>query len=125
MRGLIITRTLAAESLRKRTKQFQIAFRLKAYACAGGMTYAHFSASPTLRICRPIVSSARYFVYRYDGNADTDEVEFDPNMDTPIPKQNSVIARKGSNWKLASVQVEPTETASAAVPIFRVFLIPL
>ena len=84
--------------------------------------YAPLSGSGALRDCRPPVSSARHFVYRYDGNVEADEVEFDRDGETPIPKQNSVIARKGSRWRVTSVQVEATETASAAVPIFRVFL---
>jgi hypothetical protein len=68
------------------------------------------------------VSSARHFVYRYNGDADADEVEFDGNGEMPIPKQNSVIVRKGLRWRVTAVQVEATETASAAEPIFRVFL---
>jgi len=68
------------------------------------------------------VSSARHFVYRYDGHAESDEAVFDRHGETPIPKQNSVIERKGSSWRVASVQVEATEVASKAVPIFRVFL---
>jgi hypothetical protein len=68
------------------------------------------------------VSSARHFVYRYNGNADADEVEFDRDGKMPIPKQNSLILRKGLRWRVTSVQVEATETASVAVPIFRVFL---
>lgn len=69
------------------------------------------------------MGSARYFVYRYDGNPDTDEVVFDRFGDSPIPKQNSVIERKGTKWKVVSVLVEGTTPSS--VPIFRVFLEPL
>jgi predicted RecA/RadA family phage recombinase len=70
------------------------------------------------------MSSARHFVYRYNDNAEADEVEFDREGEMPIPKQNSVIARRGSRWRVTSVQVETTETGSAALPIFRVFLQP-
>lgn len=68
------------------------------------------------------MSSARHFVYRYGNNVDTDEVEFDRDGEMTIPKQNSVLQRKGARWKVVSVQVEAPESASAAVPIFRVFL---
>jgi hypothetical protein len=73
-------------------------------------------------MCGPAMSSARHFVYRYGDNADTDEVEFDRDGDMPIPKQNSVVLRKGSRWKVESVQVEAPETAASTAPIFRVFL---
>ena len=68
------------------------------------------------------MSCARYFVYRYDGNPGTDEVGFDPNGETQIPKQGDVMNRKGSGWKISSVLVETTATNSGEVPIFRVFL---
>ena len=61
----------------------------------------------------------RYFVYRYDGNPDTDEVEFDRYGEMPVPKQNSVVERKAVMWRVAFVQVELVSTSS---PIFRVFL---
>ena len=61
----------------------------------------------------------RYFVYRYEGNLDTDEVEFDRYLEMPIPKQNSVVERKAVKWRVACVQVELVSTSS---PIFRVFL---
>jgi len=68
------------------------------------------------------VSSGRYFVYRYDGDADSDDVEFDRHGAMAIPKQGSVVERKGATWRVDSVQVEATESAAVVVPIFRVFL---
>ncbi len=73
---------------------------------------------------RPTMSSARHFVYRYNGLAESDEVEFDRDGETPIPKQGGVIIRKGSSWKVVTVQVEAMEIGSSSVPIFRVFLQP-
>jgi len=68
------------------------------------------------------VNPARCFVYRYDGNTDTDEVEVDPIGCTPIPRANSVIVRKGSFWTVSFVEVETTERTHEIIPIFRVFL---
>jgi len=68
------------------------------------------------------VRSARHFVYRYDGNAESDEVDYDPDGTTPIPKQNSIVLRNGLPWRVTAVQVEITGTEATVLPIFRVFL---
>ena len=68
------------------------------------------------------MSSGRYFVYRYDGDVDTDDVELDRYGVVAIPKHGSVLERKGARWKVDLVQVEAAESAFAVVPIFRVFL---
>lgn len=68
------------------------------------------------------MSSGRHFVYRYNGDADSDEVEVDRHGIMPIPKHGSVIERKGVTWKVDAVQVEATESGTVVAPIFRVFL---
>ena len=68
------------------------------------------------------MNSGRYFVYRYDGAVDSDEVELDRYGVIAIPKQGSIVERKDVRWKVATVQVEATESGKTMVPIFRVFL---
>ena len=69
------------------------------------------------------MNSARYFVYRCDGNTDTDEVESDPIGYKPIPRANSVIVRKRSFWTVFFVEVEATESNHAPHPFPGYFLL--
>jgi hypothetical protein len=66
--------------------------------------------------------AGRQFVYRYDGDAASDEVELDLQEETPIPEQNQVLKRKGNRWKVASIQIEQTASHPPALPVYRIFL---
>jgi hypothetical protein len=66
--------------------------------------------------------SAQQIVYRYNGDASTDEVEFDQDGDQEVPQKDSIITRKQGRWKVVHVIVEETVSVPKAVPVHRVFL---
>ncbi len=66
--------------------------------------------------------AGRQFVYRYDGDAGSDEVEVDLQDEIPIPERNQVLQRKGKSWKVALVQTERSVSHPPALPVYRVFL---
>ena len=57
--------------------------------------------------------TAKRIVYRYNGDASTDEVEEDILGDQEVPQKNSIVNRKQGNWKV--VQVELIEAESLDV----------
>jgi len=62
----------------------------------------------------------KQFVYRYNGDAQSEEVEQDFNGDVAIPEKGSLITRKGKTWHVVHVLEEATGTA---VPVVRVFVV--
>lgn len=63
--------------------------------------------------------NARQFVYRYEGDPKTDEVEQDLDGDTPVPQKGAVITRRGTTWTVFEVL---TFSSPPAIPVYRVFL---
>jgi hypothetical protein len=63
---------------------------------------------------------AKTIVYRYDGNAKSDEEEFDQYGGFAVPKRQALIMRHGKLWK--TVRVTRENVSSGQGPIVRVFL---
>jgi len=66
--------------------------------------------------------NARQFVYRYDGNANSDEVVEDFDGEVLVPEKGQVIPRNGKNWRVVEVLTEQTLSNPGAIPVCRVFL---
>jgi hypothetical protein len=65
--------------------------------------------------------NGRQFVYRYNGDATTDEVEVDAVGEMPVPEKGSIITRKGTFCKVVEVNSQ-FSTNRRGLPIHRVFL---
>lgn len=68
------------------------------------------------------MKSPKQIVYRYNGDASTDEVEVDVDGDQEVPQKDSIITRRGSRWKVVAVIVEESVSVPKALPVHRVFL---
>jgi hypothetical protein len=66
--------------------------------------------------------SAKQIVFRYNGDPTTEEIDLDMDGDKSVPKQGSLIDRRGERWKVVQVNVERSVTEPFEVPIHRVFL---
>jgi hypothetical protein len=64
---------------------------------------------------------AKTIVYRYNGNAESDEEEFDQYGGFAVPERQALIMRHGKLWK--TVRVTRENVSSGQSPIVRVFLI--
>ena len=62
-------------------------------------------------------------VFRYNGDAKSDEEEFDKNGETPRFVKDQIIERKGKKYKVAVVNDEFTVAGPKQVPIHRVYLV--
>jgi len=60
---------------------------------------------------------ARQIVFRYDGDPTTEETDLDG--DKSVPKQGSVIDRRGKRWTVVQVNMERSETGPFEVPILQ------
>jgi hypothetical protein len=65
---------------------------------------------------------AKQIVFRYNGNPSTEESDLDMDGDKSVPKQGSVIERRGERWRVAQVSVERSAEEPFAVPTYRIFL---
>ena len=63
---------------------------------------------------------AKTIVYRYNGNAKSDEEEFDLCGGFAVPERHALIMRHGKLWK--TVRVMRENVSSGQSPIVRVFL---
>jgi hypothetical protein len=61
-------------------------------------------------------------VYRYNGDAATDEVIQDLDGELRVPQKGEFIVRKGVRWKVVQVTIEQTVSVPRNVPVYRVFL---
>jgi hypothetical protein len=68
------------------------------------------------------MSVPKQIVYRFDGDATTDEAEADLQGEEPIPQKDDVIQRMGRDWKVVSVTLEQSIGETKALPVYRVFL---
>ena len=66
--------------------------------------------------------AAKQIVFRYHGDPTTEESDLDMDGDKSVPKQGSVIERRGERWKVVRVNIETSAEEPFAVPIYRVFL---
>jgi hypothetical protein len=62
---------------------------------------------------------AKTIVYRYNGDAKSDEEEIDQSGKFVVPERDALIMRHGKLWKTVRVM---KETGSGRIPIVRVFL---
>ena len=65
---------------------------------------------------------AKQMVYIYNGENDRPDVDFDEDGDVSIPPDNSIIVRKGRNWKVVRHSVDEMTMDRKMVPIVRVNL---
>lgn len=68
------------------------------------------------------MENARQLVYRYEGDANTDEVIQDLDGEIPVPGIGDVIMRRGNKWKVVKVIREHLQSNPSAIPVHRVFL---
>jgi hypothetical protein len=68
------------------------------------------------------MKNARQFVYRYAGDAKTDEVIQDLDGQIPVPGNWDFIMRRGKKWKAIKVISEQLQSNPPAIPVHRVFL---
>ena len=66
--------------------------------------------------------SAKQIVVRYNGDPTTEVSDLDMDGDKPVPKQGSLIDRKGERWRVVQVNMERSTEEPFAVPIYRIFL---
>ena len=66
--------------------------------------------------------NARQFVFRYEGDAKTEEVVQDFDGEIPLPERDAVITRNGKQWKVAAVMTEQLLGNPPALPVHRIFL---
>ena len=59
-------------------------------------------------------------VYRYNGDADSDEEEFDESGGFAVPERDAIIIRHGKVWK--AVRVLREAGSGGAIQVVRVFL---
>jgi hypothetical protein len=65
---------------------------------------------------------AKQMVFRYNGDPITEESDLDMDGDKSVPKQGSVIERRGGRWKVVQVNMERSAEEPFAVPTYRIFL---
>lgn len=63
---------------------------------------------------------ARQFVFRYNGDAASDEVVEDFDAEIPIPEAGNIIERHKKKWKV--IQTIKELSGAGAIPVIRVFL---
>ncbi len=63
----------------------------------------------------------KQIIYRYNGDAKTEEVEDDFHGDT-WHKDGDRITRNGKKWKVVAINDETTAAGPMMVPVHRVFL---
>jgi hypothetical protein len=52
------------------------------------------------------MKDSRKIVYRYNGDASSDEVEVDFNGDMPVPRAGESVTRNGKQWRTIQVEIE-------------------
>jgi hypothetical protein len=71
--------------------------------------------------CIMAVGDAKQFVYRYNGDPDSEEVEVDHEGLIPIPRSGEFMIRQGKQWRIVHKLIEPPEPPDG-LPIVRIFL---
>lgn len=68
------------------------------------------------------MGSPKQIIYRYNGDALSDEAETDRQGKLPVPEKDKIIQRDGRDWKVVSVVLEQTVGDSKALPVYYAFL---
>lgn len=68
------------------------------------------------------MSEACQYVFRYNGDEKTDEVEVDLRGDMEMPARGQIITRKGKQWKVVMVSTTRELSPRPPVPVHRVML---
>ena len=66
--------------------------------------------------------AAKQIVFRHNGDPATEESDLDMDGDKAVPKQGSLVDRRGEPWKVVQVSMERSAEEPFAVPIYRVSL---
>ena len=66
---------------------------------------------------------AKHIVYRYNGDAHSEETVADWTGDLPLHTVGEIVERHGKRWKVDSIDDASTVTGHRAIPIHRVYLI--
>jgi hypothetical protein len=69
-----------------------------------------------------VKKNAKQMVYRYNGDATSDEVEVDRDGEITVPERDQIVMRKDKRWKVVHVITEVTVAGPQAIPVVRVFL---
>lgn len=64
--------------------------------------------------------NAKQLLYRYNGVESSEEVEVDTDGEIPVPAKDSIVMRKGKQWKVVHVITEVA--GPRALPVVRIFL---
>jgi hypothetical protein len=65
---------------------------------------------------------AKQFVYRYNGDVKSEEVEQDLDGEGAIPVKDQIIQRNGKSWRVIHVTTEVSTRKGGPIPVIRVFL---
>lgn len=68
------------------------------------------------------VKHAKQIVFRYNGDAKSEEIEYDLDGNIMTPRKGQTIARRGKEWEVVHVLLEQSLSADGPLPIVRVFL---
>jgi 3-dehydroquinate synthase class II len=66
-------------------------------------------------------TGAKQIVYRYNGDANSEEVEQDLDGELAF-QQDQIILRKGKDWKIIHISNEIASSGQGPVPVVRLFL---
>lgn len=64
----------------------------------------------------------RKFIYRYNGDAKSDELEEDLEGALPIPNKDDVIERKQQKWRVVALNLIQSVTDPNQLPTYHIFL---
>jgi hypothetical protein len=65
------------------------------------------------------MKESKQFVYRYNGDEKSDEVEEDLDGELPVPEKGRPFLRNGKRWEVVHVL---KENYGSAIPVYRVFV---
>lgn len=65
---------------------------------------------------------ARQIIFRYNGDASTEDVEQDFDNSFVVPEKGSTYQRKGKSWSVVEIQTTTSLDAKGPIPIIRIFL---
>lgn len=66
------------------------------------------------------MTAAKQFIYRYNGDVRSEEVEVDHDGERAIPRAGEFVIRKGKQWRIVHKIIEPSDTGK--LPTVHLFL---
>jgi hypothetical protein len=69
-----------------------------------------------------MAKAAKQIVYRYNGDATTEEIEDDRDGEIEVHKHGEIVKRNGTTWKVVLVTVDETVAGPKAIPVVRIYL---